>query len=150
MANQFVVRTSVHGRRLGISSSGGLVLGPRGAEDVSQSAEMWGSGLITTSTALVNEGVNVLTGTGGAQAFTLSGAPAPGVKVEIWSDSSSSTITIDTTATTINFNSSGGTSSTRITFAVAGAAGATRGEHVVIRGYTSTRWQVISKSGGVS
>lgn len=147
MATFFTQRTSIFGRRLGLSSTGGIVSAPSGSTDIDRSAQMWGPGLFSSSTGLVNSGTNLLGGTGGAQTFILSGAPQVGLRCEIISDTSSSSVTINTTDATINFNSSGGTSSTALTFAVAGG---TEGQSVVLRGLSATRWQVISRSGGVT
>ncbi len=146
----FVPRTSIHGRRLGLSSSGGVITSPAGSSDIDQSAQMWGPGLFTSVSSggtLTNSGVNILSSAAAAVVTYNMPAPVQGVSVEIISETSSSQISIETTATTINFNSSGGTSSTALTINL--AAG-TKGQSVILRGRSTTSWQIVSRSGAVN
>lgn len=146
----FVQRTSIHGRRLGISSSGGITSSPSGSTDIDRSAQMWGPGLISSISSaetIPNSGVNILsTAAAGALTYTIA-APVAGVRCEVISQTTSSGVTLNTTATTINFNSSGGTSSTALTMLLAGG---TEGQSVVLRGLSATQWQVVSRSGAVN
>lgn len=146
----FVQRTSIHGRRLGISSSGGITSSPSGSTDIDRSAQMWGPGLITSVSSadtIPNSGTNILSTATAAALTYIIAAPVAGVLCEIISQTTSSGVTINTTATTINFNSSGGTSSTALVIAL--AAG-TEGQSVVLRGLSATQWQVLSRSANVT
>ena len=98
----FVPRTSIHGRRLGISSSGGIISSPAGSSDIDQSAQMWGPGLFESVTAssasIANSGVTIVsTGSTSGTSFTVS-APVQGVEKEIVFQTSATAITLTTSS----------------------------------------------------
>ena len=149
----FTQRVSLHGRRLGLSSSGGLVAissaGSTAGANVA--AQMWGSGAIETVSAnaatIRNSGVTIVStdSTSGAT-FDVS-APVAGVHKEIHFQTSATALTLNTTATTIKFNSTlaeaaaGGSTLLNIVGAAAGTAGS-----LILRGLSATAWSIASKT----
>lgn len=155
----FTIRTSIFGRRLGLTSTDGLYVGDPGSTVVDRAAILRDStGAIlgphyepltsasSSGAEISNEGVTQLSSaTSTALTFMLL-KPSAGVLKRIVSMSTSSAITIDTSATTIVFQTSGGASSTSLSF---GAAN-NRGEFAVLVGLSTARWMAIGKSGGVT
>ena len=144
--------TSIHGRRIAMSATGAIVdkngFGAvmADASGVIQSAMKSVVEAISSSGAvLAAKGMSYLSsGTATARNFTIS-APSSGQYKEIFSLSSASVITLETTATGIFFVSTG-TSSTALTFGGANVFG----ESVTLRGLSSTRWAVLSKTAQVT
>ena len=146
---------SIYGRILGVSSTFGIVSGAKadgspGSTAFTMAAQMWGQGMISNISSggtLVASGVNILSSAAAAVLTYTMPAPVAGVQTEIISDTSSSQITIQTTDVSINFNSSGGTSSTTVTI---NRAAGTKGESFIVRGLSDTRWQLVSRSASVA
>jgi hypothetical protein len=147
----FSLQVSKHGRRLGLSTTGGIVsdVGSTGKSSTAivNSAQMWGDGMTVSRSSgatLDNCGLNVLTSsTLAAMSFNLN-APVKGVTAEIISETSSTTITIETASSLVTFRSSAGAAaSTALT--LSGASGLA-GAAVVLRGLSTTKWQVLSKN----
>ena len=163
------IRTSIHGRRLGLGSSGNIVdeagngalmKNSTGAIQSSSSAltfagtltlsEGIASGLQTVSssgTQLVAHGVSVLSSASATvRDFTIAD-PVAGVMKHIFSVSSASAITILTTSTVTVFASTQDITATGLTL---GAAAGVAGEAIVLMGVTTNstlpRWGVFSKS----
>ena len=153
----FSMRHSIHGRRLGLTSSGGVVASPSGSTTIGQAAQMWGddSEIFETVSAagatISNSGVTVIStdSTSGA-AFVVS-APITGISKEIHFQTSATAHTLGTTATTIKFNSTlaesaaGGSTTLTVTGAAGGIAGV-----VVMRGLSGTAWGLVSHTANVS
>lgn len=156
MANIFSNLTSIHARRLALSSTGAIVdrngYGAVIADSsgVLQTQIKTYSEMISSSGAvLAGYGMSILSsGTATDRSFTIS-TPSSGQGKEIFSLSSASTITLETTATGVYFvymNASAGVSSTKITFE--GELGVF-GQATLLRGLSSTRWAVLHTSGVV-
>lgn len=149
---------SVLGRQFGITSTGGLATPSSGSTAVDYIAVMRDStgaqvtpqimpivAASSSGTQLANWTVSQLSSASATAATFMLLAPVAGVIKRIVSLSTSSAITIDTSATTIVFQTSGGASSTSLSF---GAAN-NRGEFATLIGLSTARWMAIGKSGGV-
>jgi hypothetical protein len=155
----FVMLTSIKGRRLGLSSTGGIVSGYNSTGGMSTAIDLAAvmrdstgaiigrhyepMTTISSSGATLQEGLNYITSaTGGAAyAFSLPTAlPGMGVICQIWS--SASTITFSGSATTILFNSTvfGGTTSM-----VLSGAGGNQGTYATFRAVSTAKWGVDNK-----
>lgn len=145
----FILQVSKHGRRLGLSTTGGIVsdVGSTGKSKptIVSAAQMWGDGMYAARSSgarLDNAGLNVLTSsTLASMTFTLA-APIKGITTEIISQTSSTTVSLETSATTIVFKTSAGAADTTA-LALSGASGL-QGAAVVLRGLSTTIWQVLS------
>lgn len=145
------ILTSIHGRRLGLSATGALLMQQRDSTGMSRA--------VTVSSANIREETiaeSVLTCSGSAVVITNSGfthvtsdmsvngaaltvsAPAAGVLKEIFLDSSASTVSLGSTAAGITFGASVGSS-----VRVMDAAGGVRGTSIVLRGLSTTRWAIL-------
>ena len=147
--------TSLFGRRLGLTSSGGLVNDStfvaimRNATGVIQDVmRSYVESISSSGAQAVRYGVSILaTATATARAFSIQ-TPISGVEKRIFSQASGSVVTIETSATTILIASTGaGGGATSLT--ITNAAG-TKGEAVTLMGLSSTLWTVASKTGGVA
>lgn len=144
--------SSIHGRRIAMSSTGAIVdkngygAVVADASGVLQSAFKSAVELISSSGAvLAAVGMSYLSsGTATSRNFTIL-APSSGQHKEIFSLSSASVIVLETTATGIYFVSTG-TSSSALTFGGATLFGAT----VTLRGLSATRWAVLNKSATIT
>jgi hypothetical protein len=141
---------SIHGRRLGISSTGGISQYINstggGSTAITQHAQMWGSGLILTTTStggatLGNNGVSLINTSATAATFSVA-APAAGVSKEIWLVSSASAITFNTTATSVVFKGHGKAASTAATLTAASLDGV----GILLRGFNSSEWGIVMGS----
>jgi len=120
------IKTSIHGRRLGLDTEGFLV-GPSGLRTESIAAT---SG--TTGTALTNHGLTTFTmSTGAAKTYTLA-APVAGCQKELVV-TSSSTKGIVVSLTNASLNSTAGSSTTTITFNG-------RGDRAILEGLSTSTW----------
>ena len=161
--NQYLV--SLHGRKMGQTSSGGIVIQPTSSTGMSHLAEISSAGVFNSSltsfgstitemtvaklkapvetvsssaATMVNYGVSIISSDViNVSVLTLS-APEAGILKEIFGDSSASTVSINTTATTITFGTSVGSSAL-----VLDDAGGIRGKCVILRGLTATRWAIV-------
>lgn len=168
------ILTSIHGRRLGLTSSGGLAFARTTSSLTSMAAEITTAGVFSSTISnfgstvaemtvqglksvvetisssdatLTNYGMSVLSSaTATSRNFSI-GAPETGIRKVIHSVSSATTLVIDTTADTIGFNSSANTSSTRLTFQAAAGVG---GRSVVLEGASASRWNVLTQSADVT
>ncbi len=156
----FNIRKSIFGRHLGITSTGGLAMAVpttkatlAASSDVSMCAQMWGPGMVqtigagATLTKITNFGITHFTNSSAAALYSID-APIKGVEKKIIADTSSTLITINTTATTILFF----TSTNVLAGSSALAFGTSDGGHngVCLVGMSTLRWEVVSKTGGVS
>lgn len=159
------ILTSIHGLRLGLSASGGILHRPTTSTGVSHAAEISSAGVFnssitsfrTTLTEMVVEKMKTVVENISSSAATLLGyglsvitsdvinvsvlkmpAPEVGILKEIFCDSSASTLSLNTTATTIVF----GTSVDSSAF-VLDDAGGIRGKCLIFRGITALRWALI-------
>lgn len=144
-------RTSIHGRRLAISSSGGIVSDPTGSTvgstGVSYAAQMWGPGMVksyaTTAASIENSGVQLITSaTASPVVATIRAAPVIGLSLEVISRSSATAINLDTNATTVLINSTAGASTT---YSIAQSTAANETRVVTLRGISATQWVVTNK-----
>ncbi|MGI9503587.1 MAG: hypothetical protein ACR2RE_11090 [Geminicoccaceae bacterium] len=144
-----VMRTSIHGRRLGISSTGGILAGSSDSTTFGSAAQMWGDDLqevLTTAGASIrNYGTSVVsTGSTSGSSMVLS-APVSGVHKEIFFATSATAFTLSADAATTKFNTTsaesltGGTTSLSITGGALGIGGG-----LVLRGYDENTWFVVS------
>ena len=153
MSNLFTRLTGINGRRIAMSATGAIVDKNGYAAfmvDASGVAQMVLKSAVeyisSSGAALVGYGMSVISsGTAASQNFTLA-APSSGAEKEIFSLSSATTILLETTATGIFFVSTGALS-TAITFS--GAAGQF-GQSIVLRGISSARWAVKSKTAQIT
>jgi len=106
----FTQRTSIHGRRIGLSSTGGITSSPSGSTDIDRAAQMWGPGLLETSTGgtLSNAGTSVVsTAVTANTTFTLP-APISGLYKEVFCGSSANIlVTVESTDAGITFVTDG-------------------------------------------
>lgn len=152
----FEIRTSIHGRRLGLSTTQGIVqVSSDSTAAADRSAQMWGSGMLETLStvgAISNYGVTVISSdsTSGTSPWTV-GAPVAGVQKEIHFQTPSTLIHLNTSAVTIFFNSSLAEGSTfgSTVLSIAGAAAGIGGS-LVLRGLSATVWGVVSNNVGAS
>ena len=153
----FKIRTSIHGRRLAITSTAGI--GSLSTDSTSigvdQVAQMWGGAMVQTvssgGAAVVNHGLTVVSSlsTGGMAALVL-GTPFAGVRKQLSFITSASLLTLETSATTILF-ASGGSSlltdigSTILTIGSAAFPGIF-GTSITLVGLSTTIWSVLGRS----
>ncbi len=118
----FTQRTSLHGKKFGISSTGGLITPPVTGSSGStlphtMAAQMWGEGMhafipSTVGSTISNYGLTTMTSgsatslnaTAAVTTFEI-GRPEPGVHKYIHIDTSASEITFGSTSTAIVFQS---------------------------------------------
>lgn len=145
--NQVLV--SQHGRRFGISSSGGIL-----SEDSTgsmQRAVMQSSADViqgkpaqyldtieASGSKMTNYGLSHITSDVINGSTILISAPAQGVEKKIFLDSSASTLSIGTTAAGITFGASVGSSVYNMD-----AAGGVKGTGIVMVGLSATRWAFV-------
>lgn len=149
MANLFSRLTSIHGRRIAMSATGAIVDKNGYGAVMADSSGVLQTQIKSYVEAVSSSGANmtaygmsyVASGTATAQNFTIS-APSSGLEKTIFSISSASTIILETSGATITFFTTG-TSSSALTFSAGGGA---RGEAVLMRGLSATRWAVINKT----
>jgi hypothetical protein len=145
----FTLRTSIHGRRLGLSSTGGILGAPINSSDgFDAAAQMWGSGMTATTTStggatLPNYGVSVIATSATAATFLI-GAPVAGVRKEIYVVTSASALTFGGTSTSQVFSkvAGGSAGSTTLTLTDANLAG----QSLLLRGLSATKWGVMHGS----
>lgn len=158
----FTIRKSIFGRILGISSTGGLVMGVKatnttlaGSSDVSLAAQMWGPGLVqsigagATLTKITNSGITRITTDSTAASGYSVAAPVPGVfKHIIFNGGGSTLITLNTTDATILFfygSTAGGTAgSTTMVYTSSTLANAS----ATLVGESTLRWAVLHRTIG--
>lgn len=153
MAYIFTNLTSIHGRRIAVSATGAIVdregyaAGMIDASGVRVTAAKSFSEMVSSSgSVLQSSGVSVLS-SGTATSVNLNlYAPSSGQDKEVFSLASATTVILETSATGIYFTSTAG-DSTRLTFS---GSGGTKGECVILRGLTASRWLVLQKTGGVT
>lgn len=153
---QFIQRKSKHGRELGITSSGGIHGKPLGSTGFDNVAQMWGEGMFETVSAagasISNSGITIVSSdsTSGTTPF-LVGAPVQGVSKEIHFQTPATALALNTTATTIFFNTTlaelaaGGST----TLTVAGSSLGIGGT-VILRGLSTTAWGVVGHTANIS
>lgn len=153
MPNIHTNLTSIHGRRIAMSATGAIV-----------DREGYGAGMIDSSgvrispfrsfseavsssgAVLQSSGISyVASGTATAIGLYLY-APSSGQDKEVFCLASASVVTLDTSATGIYFTSTAG-DSTRLTFS---AGGGVKGQRVILRGLSTSRWAVLSQTAGVA
>ncbi len=154
----FVRRTSIHGRRLGLTSTNGIYgqIVNSTATDADTVAQMWGPGMFETvssaGAAIANYGITIVSSdsTSGTTPF-LVGAPVQGVYKEIHFQTSATASALNTTSTTIKFNSTlaeaaaGGTTALTVAGAATGIGGV-----IVLRGLSTTAWGIVSHTVSIS
>lgn len=160
--------TSIHGRRLGLSSSGGVLVQPTSSTGVSHLMEISSAGVVNSSitnfgstitemtvakrksvidvisssaATLLNYGVSQISSDVINVSVLTLPAPETGLHKEIFGDSSASTVTFNTTATTIYFGTS--VDSSALVF---DKAGGIRGSQIILRGMSATRWAVLART----
>ena len=166
------ILTSIHGRRLGLTASGGLMVRhPSSAAANTRALTLSTANLVqeliadfvstitdmtvsrfrsfvnateTTGTTLVNYGLSILSSAAAtAQFFVMLAPVVGGVKSGFVGQNTASEITLQGTATTILF---GSTSGDKVFFSGADI----RGYGVTLYGHTATRWQVLGIRTGIS
>jgi hypothetical protein len=154
------ILTSLHGRKLGLTSSGGLAIVPTTSNVVNRLVEQSSDGVVadlgitklrmgvetaTSSAAtLSNSGLSVISSDViNGSVLTLS-APSSGVMKQIYSLSTASSITFNTTAATIFFGAS--VDSSALVF---DNLGGTKGTAVHFVGISATRWAYFGRNATV-
>jgi hypothetical protein len=156
----FKMLTSIHGRRLGISSSGGLVshFGSTGSGSTAfvSAAQMWGTGMLQTvssaGASINNAGITVISSdsTAGSTPFILQ-VPAAGLSKEIFITTTATALALDTNSSLVYINSTlgetaaGGSTAFSITGPATGIAGS-----IVLRGLSATQWAIMSHTVAIS
>lgn len=149
----FTRLTSIHGRRIAMSSTGAIVDKNGFGAVMADSSGVLQTPIRSYTEAISSSGASLSatgvsyfsSGTATAQNFTLV-APSSGQFKEIISFSSATTITLETTGSTITFVSTG-TSSSALTFS--GASGQF-GQTVRLRGVSNSRWVVLGKTSQIT
>ena len=161
----FTMRTSIHGRRLGLSSTGAFISGVGstggGSTVFDMAAQMWGSGMVevlSTVGPISNVGISVISSgsTSGTAPWTL-GDVVDGAYKEIVFRTSSTRIVIETpsslaalvVASSLGISSTVGSSSMDVSSTVVGIGGtitlrglaASPGSTTVVR-----QWIITSRS----
>jgi len=142
--------TSIHGRRLGLSSTNGIVQAITstggGSSEFNMYAQMWGSEMVATASSsgatISNVGITVLSSGNStlARTFTLA-SPVAGVYKEIHSRSSSTLVTFSLASSDDVFSSSAGDSTTLV---FTGTVSGLKGARVILRGLSTTQWGIMS------
>ena len=148
---------SVYGRMLGISSTRGIVAATNSSGAAStafvMAAQMWGDAMVQTvssgGASIINSGVTIVStdSTSGMAALVLS-PPVAGLSKEIIFQGSATALSLDTSATTILFQTSG-SSLTGIlgttTISLDGDANRLQigGHTLTLRGLSGTVWAVL-------
>ena len=162
---------SLHGRQIGLASSGGINFQPTTSTGMSHVAEISSAGVFNSSISNFNSTITDMTvatlrsvvETISSSAATLLGyglsvissdvinvsvlkvsAPVAGVRKLIYGDSSASTITLNTTSSDITFGAS--VLSSALVF---DNAGGVRGTSVVLEGISATRWAFFGRKATV-
>lgn len=155
----FIQRKSLHGRMLGISSSGGLVMSVKttsanlaASSDINMAAQMWGPGMIqtigagATATRILNSGLTYFTTGSSAAALYSMAAPAAGVVKTLVFQLASTLLTLNTTATTILFQTSTAhLSSTAGSSALTVTSSDGVGTAATLVGLSTTQWLLLSR-----
>ena len=152
---------SLHGRRLGISSSGGLVSRPSTAPNTAiHFAEISSAGVVNSSittmtvqelksyvetisssaATMVNHGLSVISSDVINVSVLKLSAPISGLEKMIYGDSSASTVSLNTTSSDITFGAS--VLSSAFVF---DNAGGVRGTSLLLKGISTTRWALIGR-----
>ena len=165
-----VILTSLHGRKIGLSATGGVLIAPTSSTGISHLAEISSAGVFNSSISsfnstitemeveklrsvvetisssaatLVNYGLSVISSDVINGSVLKLSAPVAGIMKRIFGDSSASTITFDTTAATIIFQATFGSSSSALVW---DRAGSVRGSHIILEGQSATRWNILTKT----
>ena len=161
------ILTSLHGRRIGLSSSGGVLVQPTSSTGVTHLAEISSAGVFNSSISNFGSTITDMTvakmrsviETISSSAATLLAyglsvissdvinvsvlklsAPEAGLEKTIWGQTSASTITFNTTADTILFDTTFGNTSSALVW---DQAGGIRGSWINLIGLSATRWAVL-------
>ncbi len=156
----FTQRTSLHGRKFGLSSTGGLITPPEKDSTGStlphtMAAQMWGEGMhavhvmSTINSTLTNFGTSVLDSTGStsssAPTFEM-GRPEQGVHKYVHIGASSSELTLGGTSTAIVFQSTNdGAGSTLFCSAVN-----LSGKVIHLIGASTARWILAGSTAAIT
>ncbi len=89
--SNFKQRVSIHGRRMGISSTGGWISADKatgaGSTLFDMAAQMWGKAMVETVSAaggtISNSGITIISSASTAGAAFVMSAPIPGIHKEI-------------------------------------------------------------------
>ena len=165
------ILTSIHGKRFGLSASGTPVFQPTTSSGLSHVAEISSAGVFNSSitsfnstitelivakyksvvesisssaATMLNYGISIIASdviTGSVMTLP---APEVGLHKQIWFDTSASgAMTVQTTAASVIFEATFGSSSSSITMSVPGGL---RGARITLFGQSATRWAVIAKT----
>ena len=165
------IQTSVHGKLLGLTSSGGVAFQPTTSTGMSHVAEISSAGVVNSSISgfgstitdmtvatfrsvveTISSSAATMLGYGlswissdviNVSVLTLS-APVAGVHKYIYGDSSASTVTFNTTAASITFGAS--VLSSALVF---DNAGGIRGTGLILVGLSATRWAFFGRNATV-
>ena len=154
-----IMRTSIHGRRLGLSSTGGIIQGLTstggGSSEFNLHTQMWGSAMVETVSSagavMSNSGVSIVSSNSTSGASFAVAAPVSGVYKEIHFQTPATAHTLGTTSTTIWFNSTLGEAAAggSTTLTVAGSTLGIGGS-LVLRGLSASVWSIIGHTANVS
>lgn len=151
----FTIRKSIWGKLLGISATGGLVMGVKstgatlgGSTDVNMAAQMWGPGMTKTLTSadgvtISNSGETYLAAgtTSGSTMFLA--APVAGIRKRIFNLATTATaLTINPLGGALILNASSGGGSTTLILCNSTVANS----FVTLNGISTALWVVIGKS----
>lgn len=149
----FTSRTSIHGRNMAISATGGFITARDstggGSTAFDMAAQMWGKAMVETvssaGASISNVGLTIVStdSTSGAS-FTVT-VPVIGVSKEIHFETSATAHTFNTTGTNILFGTSASVASTlgSTTLSISSSAAGISGT-IVLRGLSATKWQIVS------
>ena len=163
-----IILTSLHGRKIGLSATGGVLIAPTSSTGMSHLAEISSAGVFNSSitgfgstitemtvakqksvvdtisssaATLLNYGLSVISSDVINVSVLVLPAPETGLHKQIWGDSSASTVTLTSTAASITFDTTVGSS-----VLVFDKAGGIRGSQINLRGLSATRWAVLART----
>lgn len=152
----FKLKKSLHGRQVGLSSTGGVVTQVEGSSDIDNAAQMWGPGMMETLSSngawVSNSGMTVISsGSTSGSSYSVR-APVAGVSKEIFIYGTATAVTLNTSATTIGFLTTSAVLQANLstTLSIAGAAGGVGGGVLELRGLSTTLWAVRGRSAGIT
>lgn len=145
------IQTSLHGRRLGLTATGGIIANEVGSTAPSIAIMGTTDRIVNTfktavetvsssAATMINYGLTVISSDVANASVLILSAPVAGVEKQIYGDSSASSITLNTTAASITFGAS--VLSSAFVF---DNAGGVRGTSLVLKGISATRWALLGR-----
>lgn len=148
--SHFRIRNSLLGRKLGFSSTGGIVTLSPGTTDVSCAAQMWGPGMCETITAaggtLSNYGISIISSGSTAGSTYYIADPELGLQKQIVIVTSATSMTLNTGGALFRYSSAHFASTLGSTILTYLSASATQSLGVIdMLGLSTAAWLILKK-----